>query len=298
MIRHSWVIFLNAVLLTTESIAIEIMTTQLDLAPLVVASSSSLFAGSLLLLIATFKDRERTLSVFRLWKLLIPASVLVAGGLFAFIDSVSSVGASKVGLLAGPLEMVVIIFLAWAILREKLSAVQKIGVMIALGGFFATIMSDISGATQEEPFRLGDAEAVISAVMLGVGIVLVTRLTKAHSAVAVSGSLLLISGVILAALLWASTTPDVTLSELSVLFLFSLLPLSVTLTYVAGLARVGASLTSVISSFSILLTPLFQLALLGLNVQAILPSNIPLALAGGGLGVLGIYLIHRNNRRH
>lgn len=80
--------------------------------------------------------------------------------------------------------------------------------------------------------------------------------------------------------------------------LFSLLPLSAALTYVIGLSRIGASLTSTIASFSILLTVVFQLALLTLDVQVILPANIPLAVAGGALRVFGIYLIHRTNNRH
>ncbi|MGI0025619.1 MAG: hypothetical protein ACREA4_10820, partial [Nitrososphaera sp.] len=77
------------------------------------------------------------------------------------------------------------------------------------------------------------------------------------------------------------------------LLAFSILPLSAALTYVMGLRRIGASMTSTIGSFSILLTVIFQIAMLGMGINVILPSNITLAIAGGVLGVFGIYLIHR-----
>jgi hypothetical protein len=52
-------------------------------------------------------------------------------------------------------------------------------------------------------------------------------------------------------------------------------------------------MTSTIASFSILLTVVFQLILLALGFEVILPSLVPLAIIGGILGVFGIFLIHR-----
>ncbi len=72
-----------------------------------------------------------------------------------------------------------------------------------------------------------------------------------------------------------------------------ILPLLAGLTYVVGLARIGASMTSTIASFSILLTVVFQLILLALGFQVILPSIVHMAIIGGILGVFGILLIHR-----
>jgi hypothetical protein len=101
----------------------------------------------------------------------------------------------------------------------------------------------------------------------------------------------LISGAILAAVLWSSP-PTIAPSGWLAIVAFALLPLLAALTYVMGLARIGASMTSVIASFSILLTILFQLTLVSFGVEVILPSNILLAALGGALGILGIYLIH------
>jgi drug/metabolite transporter (DMT)-like permease len=218
--------------------------------------------------------------------------VLLAAGVFAWYDSVGRVGASKEGLLSGPLETIVILFLARAFLAEKLTRIQLIGVAIALGGFFATVSS--SGL--DTVITFGDIEAMLSAAAFGSGIILITKLARAHSAQAVTAASLLISGLVLAAILWGSQVPSISAQDWAALLLFSLLPLAAALTYIVGLSRIGASLTSVIGSFSILLTVAIQLALLWLDFKVILPASIPLAVAGGIMGVFGIYLIHRNSQ--
>jgi drug/metabolite transporter (DMT)-like permease len=295
LIRLSWVVFVHAALLSIESIFVEMLTTRLGLTPITIAAGSSIVAGSILVLFSSLKEKQRSFLVLKSWKLLIPSSIFTAMGLFFLFDSVSTVGASKSALLSGPLETVVIILLARIVLHEKLSRAQGIGIMIALSGFFATVMSD-AGQTTAGPLRFGDIEAILSAVSLGIGIVIVTKLTKAHSTLSITGSLLLISGLFLVAIMAATNTTEFNAPDLYILLLFSLLPLAVALTYVIGLARIGASLTSVIGSFSILITLVIQLALLGLDVEVILPANIPIAITGGILGVAGIYLVHKNNR--
>lgn len=292
MISRSWIVFLHAALLSLESIVIEILTIRLKLDPLVIAAYSIPIAGAVLLLIVFGIEKNKSVEVFRAWKYLLPGSLLLAAGIFAWYDSVGRVGASKEGLLAGPLETLVILLLARAFLQEKLSNLQLIGATIALAGFFATIMS--SGF--DTIITLGDVEAMLSALAFGSGVILVTKLINKYSAQAVTGSSLLISGVILSVILWTTQTPMVGMLDWVALLLFSILPLTAALTYIVGLSRIGASLTSVIASFSILLTVAFQLILLWLNFEVMLPTEIPLAVAGGALGILGIYLIHRSKK--
>jgi drug/metabolite transporter (DMT)-like permease len=143
----------------------------------------------------------------------------------------------------------------------------------------------------------GDMEAMLSAAAFGSGIIFITKLAKTHSPQAVTGSSLFISGLILAMILWTTRAPEmIAATDWAALLLFSLLPLTAALTYIVGLSRIGASLTSIIGSFSILLTVVFQLALLWLNVEVMLPTNVPLSVAGGVMGVFGIYLIHRTKK--
>lgn len=292
MIRLSWIIFLHAALLSIESIAVEIITTQLLLDPLVVAGSSIMIAGAALLVITVGTEGKKSLTVFRSLKYLLPASGLVSLGVFTWYDSVSSVGASKEGLLAGPLETVVILVLARVFLNEKLSRLQTAGVLIALVGFFATVMS--AGDIQLL-VTWGDIEAIVSALSFGAAIILISILARTYSSLQVTSASLLISGLILAAVLW-TFIPSIKAFDWAALSLFSILPLAAGLTYVVGLRRIGASLTSTIASFSILLTLLFQLSMLAFGAEVILPSQIPSAIAGGVLGVFGIYLIHRQQR--
>jgi drug/metabolite transporter (DMT)-like permease len=294
LIRLSWVVFLHAATLSIESIVIEALTTELHFGPLVIAANSIPIAGAILLLITFAFQQERAFAVFSAWKYLLPGSILLAAGVFMWYDSVGRVGASKEGLLAGPLETIVILLLARAVLQEKLSRLQMAGAMIALAGFFATVTSGSSSVHQA--ITWGDIEAILSAAAFGSGIIFISKLTKGYSALSVTASSLSISGLILAVTLWLNSTPKVTSSEWVVLLLFSMLPLSAALSYVMGLVRIGASLTSTIGSFSILLTVAFQLALVSLGLKMLLPPNIPLAIAGGILGVFGIYLIHTVDR--
>lgn len=293
MLSRSWVVFVHAALLSIESIAVEIMTVQLQLDPLVITANSIPLAGAVMFLIVFGTEKKKSVAVFQSWKYLLPGSILLAAGVFAWYDSVGRVGASKEGLLSGPLETIVILFLARIFLAEKLTKIQLIGVTIALAGFFATVLS--SGL--DTLITFGDIEAMLSAAAFGSGIIFVTKLAKTHSAQAVTASSLLISGLILAAILWISQTPAIGAQDWVALLLFSLLPLTAALTYIVGLSRIGASLTSVIGAFSILLTVAFQLALLWLNIDVILPASIPLAIAGGVMGVFGIYLIHKTTEK-
>ena len=276
-------------LLSAESIGIELLTTRLSLSPLAVAGNSIMIAGTALLAITAAVKKRETMSVFREWKVLVPASILVALGVYFWYDAVEYVGASKEGLLSGPLEVIVILVLARLFLRERLGRFQTTGAIIALIGFFAAVLS---AGSVELLFTWGDAEAVLSALSFATGIIFLTRLAAKHLALQVTGASLFISGLVLAAMLWSSA-PSIGADDWIVLSTFSLLPLAAALTYVVGLSRIGASMTSVIASFSILLTILFQLALLRFGIDAILPSNVALAIAGGTLGVLGIFLIHQ-----
>jgi len=110
-------------------------------------------------------------------------------------------------------------------------------------------------------------------------------MTKAYSALQITGSSLLISGVTISAVLRIGG-PEISTSDWAFLIAFSVLPLLAALTYVIGLVRIGASMTSTIGSFSI--------GSAGRRLsKVILPSIVPLAIIGGILGVFGILLVHK-----
>jgi drug/metabolite transporter (DMT)-like permease len=294
LIRKSWIVFVQAITLSFESIMVELLTEIPGISSLLVAGISIPLAGATLLFISTVLSKKIT--VFNSWKLLLVGSIFLAAAVFLWYDSVTRVGASKEGLLAGPLETIVVLILAWLLLEEKLRKIQLVGVIIALLGFFATVSSRSLDLSSILPFVItfGDFEAILSAFAFAGGVIAMTRLVKRHTSIEVTGASLLISGLILATILILSTseTSIPTIPEWIYLISFSLLPLAAALLYVVGLDRIGASLTSTIASSNILFTLFLQLLFKGLGVKSILPENILLALIGGALGLFGIYLVH------
>jgi drug/metabolite transporter (DMT)-like permease len=94
----------------------------------------------------------------------------------------------------------VILLLARAVLQERLSRLQMAGAMIALAGFFATVMS--GSFSIELVIVLGDIEAILSAAAFGSGIIFISKLTKGYPALSVTGSTRCLAGLILAVTLW------------------------------------------------------------------------------------------------
>lgn len=299
MIRLSWVVFVHAVLLSFESIVIEILIVRLQLSPLVISAISIPLAGAITLALTVLLDKTKektaSLDVFLGWKHLLPSSAFLAAGVFMWYDSVGRIGASKEGLLAGPFETVAILLLARLFLKERLSSLQAIGTLIALGGFFLTTLSGHPGGpdTTQQWVTFGDIEALLSAVSFAAGVIFLGKMAKSYRTAHVTGASLLFSGLILLGALWALEPPVLSLIDWPILVAFSIIPLAAALSYIAGLARIGASLTSTIASFSIILTVLFQLIMQQAGIDVLLPERIMLAVAGGMLGVLGIYLVHR-----
>ena len=68
-------------------------------------------------------------------KILILASLSLAIGILTWYDSVNKIGASKELLVAGPLEIVVIVLLARLFLKERLHKTHCVGISLALIGF-------------------------------------------------------------------------------------------------------------------------------------------------------------------
>jgi drug/metabolite transporter (DMT)-like permease len=118
-------------------------------------------------------------------------------------DSVTRVGASKEGPLAGPLETIVVFILAWLLLK-----IQLVGIIIALSGFFATVSSRSLDLSTIIPLVItfGDLEAILSAFAFADGTIVMTKLVKRHTTIEVTAASLLTTGLILAILLILSTS--------------------------------------------------------------------------------------------
>ena len=325
LIHKSWVVFIYAITISVESVLIEFLTTTfLEVTPIMLSAISITLAGIMLLLVALFLMRRKEIATLLLksWKNLSLASFFLAAGIFAWYDSINRIGASKEVLIAGPLEIVIIVVLAQVFLNEKLNRIQVTGIVLALIGFFISIVSDIGvdvlnniqmAITSPLPSTLitfGDMEAILSAFGFGIGVLFLTKLVSLHSSIEVAGASMLISGLILVGFMigFSYETLQVSLAAkhsllkepqtntIIILALFSLLPFIGSLSYSTGLSRIGASITATIGSSSILITIMIQMMLRELGVKSNLPENIFIAIIGGIIGFLGIYIIHMHDR--
>jgi drug/metabolite transporter (DMT)-like permease len=334
LIRKSWVVFIYAFTISIESIIIEYLTASsfVQISPIMLSAISITLAGIMLLVAAyVLKWKSEIATLFtKSWKNLFLTSLSLSFGIFTWYDSINRIGASKEVLIAGPLEIVIIVLLARLFLNERLNRFHFIGISIALVGFFMAVASDTNiafpdntqtirtaappavGSSSLLPamiFSFGDVEAILSAFGFAGGVLFLTKLTLNYSPIEVAGASMLTSGLILVGfmiigllLYWDDhavlPSNETSLLRLPLIFiiiiflLFSSLPFIGSLSYSTGLSNIGASLTSTIGSSSILITVIIQLVLKQIGINSHLPENIFLAIFGGLTGFVGIYLIH------
>jgi drug/metabolite transporter (DMT)-like permease len=211
-----------ALALSLESVIIEYLTIYfVRISPIVLSSLSITLSGLMLLLVAcvitkTYKD---LLKIFtKSWKPLLMASLSLSIGIFAWYDSINRIGASKEALIAGPIEIILIIILARAFLKERLNKFQIIGICIGSIGFFLSLASDFSFDDINDVNLLipigemnvnltfpailslvsfGDLEAILSAVGFAAGVLFLGKLITKHSSIHVAGASMFVSGLIL-----------------------------------------------------------------------------------------------------
>ena len=330
LIRKTWTVFIYAITISVESILIEFLTSTFQqITPIVLSAISITFAGVMLLAVASLIKGKGVYVLFiKRWKSLILASFSLAAGIFTWYDAISRIGASKEVLIAGPLEIVIIVILAQIFLNEKLYKIQVIGIVLALIGFFMAVASGVPSTTNifddgsiqravisvsaSTMVNFGNIEAILSAVGFAIGVLFLTRLVSVHSSIEVAGATMLISGLILVVVMigvlhiFIETPSSIgsfsapwqqksSTTIIIILILFSTLPFTGSLCYSTALSRIGASITSTIGSSSILITILLQIILKELGITSNLPENIFLAILGGILGFIGIYVIHMDN---
>src|SRR5829696_255249 len=314
MLKYSFIVFAHAILLSFESIFAEFIQNSLQVSVITIISISLPISGGILLLIHfTSKrnnrhDNNTITNIFKNYicnnyRHLFPASIFLSIGIFTWYDAASRIGASKDGLIAGALEITIVLFLAHLILKERLTRTQIFGVFLAIIGFFITISigNNTNNTGSINYFSLGDFESIISAICFATSYLFTAKLVKNDSPIKVTGLLLFLSGlafIVISSLIFTVTKNSVfsfeslNVEELWILFVFSFVPLSSALFYNIGMKQLGASITSILASSTIILTIIFQVLLNLMGHAIILPLNISMAILGGSIGIIGIIIIH------
>ena len=328
-----------ALALSLESVIIEYLTIYyVRISPIVLSSLSITLSGLMLLSVGCIitKTYSDIIKIFtKSWKSLLMASLSLSLGIFTWYDSINRIGASKEALIAGPIEIILIIILARVFLKERLNKFQIIGICIGSLGFFLSLSSDfslddINNVNLSNPseeininsiypailslISLGDLEAILSAVGFAAGVLFLGKLVTKHSSIHVAGASMFVSGLILVVFMIFALLSDTMFTTLQyldesssqmellsvpknmvILFLFSLIPFIGSLSYVIGLRRIGASLTATIGSSNLVIIFIIQIILKELGYPSHLPENIFLATFGCIMGFLGIFVIHTSD---
>src|SRR5919197_3626099 len=161
LIRKSWVVFVYALTISIESIIIEYLTasSSVQISPIMLSAISITLAGIMLLMAAYGLKRKSEIPILftKSWRNLILASLSLSFGIFTWYDSITRIGASKEVLIAGPLEIVIIVLLARLFLHERLNRFHFIGISIALLGFFMAVASDTNIGVPNFTEKIGTA---------------------------------------------------------------------------------------------------------------------------------------------
>jgi drug/metabolite transporter (DMT)-like permease len=209
----SWIVFVYALALSLESIIIEYLTIYfVRISPIVFSSLSITLSGLMLLSVACIvtKNYKDLVKIFtKSWKSLLLASLSLSLGIFTWYDSINRIGATKEALIAGPIEIILIIILARVFLKERLNRFQIIGICIGSLGFFLSLASDLSiddinAVNLLNPIvetninsiflatlsliSFGDLEAILSAVGFAAGVLFLGKLVTKHSSIHVAGA--------------------------------------------------------------------------------------------------------------
>ena len=290
------IVLLSAVVVAFESVAVEGALNIARIDVFVVSAIPPIIGGLILLGIQPRKTRAfiGTLGVSG-WAKMVVLGALVGAGVLLWFDAVARIGASKEAILGGgSSEVLFVVLLSALLLGERLTKIEVFGSVLILGGVFVVLTNT---STVSLSIGFGEIEAIISSLILGCSVVYTTHLLRDYDLTRLSGLELFFSGVVVlaaGAALGLLEWPKDSTGWL-ILVLIGLFPALGLGTYNSGLIRIGASLTSVLFALSGILTVGAQLIVLAFapNAELMLPQSVPLAVLGGVVAFVGVYLLNR-----
>jgi len=295
--KYIYIVLLSALVVAVETVAVEGAIKIADLSSFIVSAVPPLVGGAILMGLNP-KGTSRFASSLtpKGWLKMCVLCGFVAGGVFLWFDAVGRIGASKEAILGGgSSEVLFIVLLSAVFLSERLKKWEAVGSVLVMAGVFI-VLADLD--TLSLSIGLGELEAILSSLLLGISVVMTTALLKTKDLgpfscieLLLTGAFLLIIGVATGLIEWEGFVGMI------ILGLIGVLPALGMVMYNAGLPRIGASLTSVLFALTGIMTVAVQLVVLLLfpDADIELPSSVPLALLGGAVAFAGVYLLNSNS---
>lgn len=284
---NSWVAVISTAAFSIEAVMVELLYIIASIPALAVAAGSMPIAGAMVLIINAFVFRKKfTIFKGNGWKILLVGGALFTAADFLWFDSVDKIGSGKTMLLTIPAEGVFIVLLAVVFLAERMLKLQLLGIGVAIVGITISAASNVSDNGVQ--FQIGDLQAILSAMCNASAIILFAKLIVRYNPIEVSGWIMLMSGLVFNALQYTFYPPHLSVIDWLYLIGFSFIALAAFTLYNVSMKRIGTSMTSIITSSSLVLTVVIQLAIVPFGIVFSLPSNLILALLGGGISIVGI----------
>ena len=294
--KYVLLVLFSALWVGLESVLVEGALRIADIDIFLVSSVPLVSGGLILVALAPQSTSEFSKSLGRKgWLWMTFLSVLSAVGAFMWFDAVGRIGASKEAILGGgSSEVLFIVVLSAIFLKERLNRVELVGGLLVLAGVFVVL---VNTDTVSFTIGLGEIEAIGSSLLLGMSVIIATYLLYTNDLTKFSGVQLLYGGgliLIFSVAAGIADMPDT--AGWALLIGMGVMPAVGLWTYNSGLPKIGASLTSILFALCGIMTVGVQLVVLVIFPEADiqLPQNVPLALLGGFVAFVGVYLLNKN----